>query len=84
MIPITSQKDLGRVLRHFRKQLGLSQAQVGEKLNIRQATISSIESGSVNVGLETLFRLLSALGLEMHLENRRKAAMKAEDNGMLW
>lgn len=70
MIPITSPEILGRVLRKYRKDQGLTQTQVGEKFNIRQASISNIESGSAGVSLDTLFRLMSALNLEMHLQDR--------------
>lgn len=70
MVPITSPEILGRVLRKYRKELGLTQTQVGEKFNIRQASISNIESGSSGVSLDTLFRLMSALNLEMHVQDR--------------
>jgi len=70
MIPITSSEILGRVLRKHRKKLGLTQKQAGAKFNIRQASISKIETGSPNVSLDTLLRIMSALNLEMHLQNR--------------
>jgi HTH-type transcriptional regulator/antitoxin HipB len=70
MLPITSPEILGHVLKKHRKDLGLTQIQVGEKFNIRQASISKIESGSAGVNLQTLFRLMSALNLEMHLQDR--------------
>jgi hypothetical protein len=44
--------------------------QIGEKLNIQQASISKIESSSAGVNLDIPFRLMSALNLEMHLQNR--------------
>ena len=82
MIPITSPKDLGRALRRYRKDLGLSQTDVGEKLNIRQATISNMESGSANVSLDTLFRVIAALGLEIQLEPRNK--YQVNEDKALW
>lgn len=82
MDPITSPKDLGRVLRRYRKEKGLSQTQVGQQLNIRQATISNIESGSANVSLDSLFRIMSALELEMHLESRDKYTVREDE--ALW
>jgi len=74
MIPITSSETLGKVLRRRRKDLGLSQTAAGEKFNIPQKTVSTIESGSSSVNLSTLFKYMSALGLEMQLEPRAKAA----------
>jgi HTH-type transcriptional regulator/antitoxin HipB len=70
MTPITTSKILGRVLRKNRRELGLTQSQVGSKFNIRQASISKIESGSGGVSIDTVFRLLSALNLEMSLQSR--------------
>jgi HTH-type transcriptional regulator / antitoxin HipB len=70
MTPITSAEDLGHVLKMRRKKLSLTQTEVGEKSNLTQKTVSNIESGRPGVQLETLFRLMSALNLEMQLESR--------------
>jgi HTH-type transcriptional regulator/antitoxin HipB len=72
MIPITSPESLGNVLRKFRQEQGLTQSDAGRKLNMTQKTVSQIESGKPGVRLETLFNLMSALGLEMHLEPRSR------------
>jgi len=74
MIVITSAEDLGRALRKYRKDKGLSQSQVGRKFNMTQKTISNIEAGLPGVQLGTLFRLMAALDLEMHLSPRNQAA----------
>lgn len=70
MTPITSAKDLGCVLKMRRKKLGLTQIEAGKKINLTQKTVSNIENGRPGVQLETLFRLMSALNLEIHLESR--------------
>ncbi len=72
MIPITSTDTLGKVLRRYRKDLGLTQAEAGEKFNLSQKTVSQIESGRSGVQLGTVFKLMSALHLEMHLEPGNK------------
>ena len=72
MIPITSAETLGKVLRRYRKERDLTQSAAGKKLNLPQKTVSQIESGLPGVQLGTLFKLLSALELEMHLEPRGK------------
>ena len=38
-------KQIGNLVRRARKRCGLSQAQLGEKAGLRQATISQIETG---------------------------------------
>ncbi len=45
MIPITSAEILVKVLRRYRKDLGLSQSDEGKKFNFPQKTVSRIESG---------------------------------------
>lgn len=73
MIPITSPDSLGKVLRRYRKNLGMSQSEAGSKFNLPQKTVSNIESGLPGVRMASIFKYMSALGLEMHLEPRNKA-----------
>jgi HTH-type transcriptional regulator/antitoxin HipB len=70
MISITSPETLGKVLRRHRKDLGLTQSEVGQKFNVPQKTVSNIEAGRPGVQLATLFKLLSALNLEINLRQR--------------
>ena len=74
MIPITSPETLGKVLRRYRKDMGLTQSEVGKKFNLPQKTVSRIESGISSIHLGTLFKYMSALALEMHLETRGKSS----------
>lgn len=74
MLPITSPETLGKVLRRYRKDLGLTQCEAGKKFNLPQKTVSRIESGISATHLETLFKYMSALGLEMHLQPREKSS----------
>jgi len=80
MLPITSPETLGKVLRRYRKELGLTQSQAGKKFNLSQKTVSNIESGRPGVELSTLFKLMAALGLEMQLTSRTQAS----DDEALW
>lgn len=79
MIPITSAKTLGSTLRKYRKELGLTQLEAGKKFNLPQKTVSRIESG-MSTNLDTLFKYMSALGLEMQLEPR----VKPDNDKGLW
>ncbi len=64
-------KQLGTELRRYRKSRKLTQAALGELVNKRQATISTLEAeGSAT--LDTLFAVLSALDLELELRPRSK------------
>ena len=80
MIPVTSPENLGKVLRHYRKNRGLTQVEAGSKFNLPQKTVSTIEAGTAGIRLDTVFKYMSALGLEMHLEPRNKPS----DDEALW
>jgi HTH-type transcriptional regulator/antitoxin HipB len=57
--------QLGQILRNGRKRRGLNQEQAGSKVGLKQSTVSVIESGSTGVSVESLYKILSALGLEL-------------------
>lgn len=73
MLPVTSPETLGKVLRRYRKELGLTQSEAGKKFNLPQKTVSNIESGMAGVHIGSIFRYMSALGLEMQLEPRNRS-----------
>jgi HTH-type transcriptional regulator/antitoxin HipB len=64
--------QIGAALRRQRKQLGMSQESLGQRINLRQATISSLESGDAGTKLGTLLDALSALELELVIRPRTK------------
>jgi len=65
--------QLGAALRRRRKQLRLSQEELGDKTKLRQATISRLESGDTGTKLGTLLNVVAALGLELVVRPRSKA-----------
>ena len=64
---IHSPAVLAQYYRDQRKQLGLSQVSIAQDVAVRQDTVSKFEIKPDNVRLDTLFRLLSALDMEMHI-----------------
>ncbi len=68
-----SEKQLGAALRRVRKQRGFTQAGLGEKIHMRQATISKLESGSSASRLHTLMASLAALDLELVVRPRSRS-----------
>lgn len=66
--------QIGAALRRERKKLGLSQDTLGEKVGLRQATISRLESGDNGTKLGTLLDVLAALKLELVVRPRTKAS----------
>jgi HTH-type transcriptional regulator/antitoxin HipB len=66
-------RQIGAALRRQRKLLGVSQDSLGKRISLRQATISSLESGDAGTKLGTLLDALSALDLELVIRTRTKA-----------
>ena len=69
--------QIGAALRRRRKQLSLSQAALGEKTGLRQATISDIETGAAAASMATLADLMAALDLECVIRPRSKGSADA-------
>lgn len=79
---VISPESLGLALRAIRKQKGFSQKDAGHAVGMEQHTISKIEKGNPGTGLGTLFRLLTALDLELVVQPRQKSSMN--NQGDLW
>jgi HTH-type transcriptional regulator/antitoxin HipB len=69
---VRTPKQLGDALRRRRRAQNLTQAELGERAGLRQATISALEAGAGTARLETLFDALGALGAEIIVKDRRK------------
>jgi len=57
--------QLGAVLKSCRKRKFLSQSTAGAQVGLTQRTVSVIEADAARSGIDTLYKLLSALGLEL-------------------
>ena len=64
---ITSPKLLALFVANHRKKLKLSQAEVGDRVGLKQQTISEFEINPEGTRVETLFRILSAINIDMNL-----------------
>lgn len=62
---IRSPKELAMMMTSHRKKLKLSQGKVGDLVGLKQQTISEFEIKPDNTQLETLFRIMSALNLDI-------------------
>lgn len=65
-------KDLGNVLREARKIQNLTQADLAARAGIWQRTVSNIETSASGAKVDTIFDLLAALDLELHIVPRSK------------
>lgn len=67
---ITSPDMLAQALKNSRKRQNLSQQATADQIGVKQATVSSFENHPDKSKVETLFKLLSALDLELSLTRR--------------
>ena len=72
-------QQLGQALRARRAKLKLSQSDVGRKVGIKQDTVSVLEIHTPSSTIETLFKALSALGLELVVREKARTAASAQD-----
>jgi transcriptional regulator with XRE-family HTH domain len=56
-------RELAEDLTAWRKLRGLTQAQLADRAGISRDTLTRLERGTGGIGLETLLRVLRALGL---------------------
>lgn len=63
--PIRTPAQLTSVLRSIRSERGLTQGDAAARVGLRQKTISLIETDPSRSSVGSLFRLLSALDLEL-------------------
>jgi len=76
---VRTSKQLGAAIRRHRRSVGLSQAQLGAKTNLRQATISALERGEPGTELRTVIDVMTALGIEIVVRDRSQSPGKIED-----
>ncbi|WP_439241365.1 MULTISPECIES: helix-turn-helix domain-containing protein [unclassified Lonepinella] len=69
-LSITSAKMLAQIIREYRYQAGLSQTDVAKQAATKQATVSVFENTPESTKLDTLFKILMALELELIVQPR--------------
>lgn len=70
---IHSPVELALLIKNQRKKLKLSQAEVADLVGLKQKTISASENNPENMRLSTLFRILSALDLDLKTSTKSKS-----------
>lgn len=76
---ITSPEALAEALKSARKRKALTQQAVAAEIGVKQATVSSFENHPERTRVETLFKLLSAMNLELRVVERGKP-----EQGLAW
>jgi transcriptional regulator with XRE-family HTH domain len=68
---VTTARDLGAALKHFRSQAGITQVDAAEAMGIGQPYLSSLEAGKFGSSLTHALRLLRFAGCEVIVRPRR-------------
>ena len=72
-------QQLGQSLKARRTNLKLSQTEVGAKVGMKQNTVSVLETCTSSSSVESLFKVLSALGLELVVQAKSKSSPAAQE-----
>ncbi|MRW91047.1 helix-turn-helix domain-containing protein [Duganella sp. FT80W] len=78
--PIRTLQQLRPLLVGFRKQAGLSQADVATRLGVTQQSYAKIEANPATTSVERLFTILRLLGGEIVLEQPEVVGKGLEDD----
>ena len=70
-------KQIGNLVRRARKKRDWSQTQLGDKVGLRQETVSLIENGNPATKIATILAVLVALELEFRVMPRTRGAATA-------
>ncbi|MEO5372219.1 MAG: hypothetical protein H7833_19290 [Magnetococcus sp. DMHC-1] len=74
-------RQLSQVLRAHRKRKHLTQYRAGQSVGLLPKTISALETRPEGSSIASLFRLLSALDLELVVQERHPSR---QDDGPEW
>lgn len=65
---IYSAESLGQAIRHYRREAGLTQAELASRAGLNRTYLSALEQGQETEQLRRLLRVLRLLGVRMTLE----------------
>ena len=63
-------RSIGRAVRHFREEAGLTQAELAEKAGLHRQRIVELEHGQETEQMRRLLRVLRALGVRLSLQRQ--------------
>jgi len=76
--PIKTPTQLGAVLKGYRRDRRITQADLGAKVGLPQNAISEIESSPDRSSLARVFKLLAALDLDLVVRPRQVATKRSD------
>lgn len=87
MYPVDTPQQLRSILRALRQSLGLTQAELGERLGVSQKRIARIEAAPGLTSFDQIARMVSTMGARLVIEElpkHRAAEPPAPHGGDTW
>lgn len=81
---VRTAEQLPAMLKGFRKQSGLTQAETAMRLGVSQQALSNLERHADKVSAERLLELLSILGVELVLRKTSESPSPKASVGPSW
>lgn len=81
-IAIASQ--LSKLLKSFRKQSGMTQGELGQKLGISQRSVAQFEAHPEKAKFERVLQVLSVLDVDLVLRERKPSKPNEGSTGDVW
>lgn len=81
---ITTPKMLAQAVRDQRKQRRMTQREAADAISMKQSTVSEFENHPEGTRLDTLFKLLAALDLELQVVSRNGKKNTSEGWDQEW
>lgn len=82
-IKAQNKDQLLKAIQRFRKNEKETQKSLSEKTGIPQSSISKLEHGTREPNLTIIFKVLSALGLEVVVRKKKKINQKSKTQGIV-
>ena len=72
-IRVFTVQELGQVIRHSRRERGLTQVELAIRANVARGAVQKLEEGRGTVNLDTVFKILRMPSLDLNVATRRSA-----------
>ena len=82
--PLVMASQLGVVLQGTRKNLKLTQAQLGQRLGLSQRRVSELERAPGTLSVDQLLALCAQLGLQLTVQPRESAPQTPDTQTVEW
>jgi HTH-type transcriptional regulator/antitoxin HipB len=69
---IRNSKEFGEAIRKERLKNEMRQVDLARKASVRQALISELENGATKSKIDTIFKVLAALEMDLEIAPRKK------------